>query len=89
MRIDISWRMRRFIERSVARTVASIYSWGNVDQKFPNDKKISEYFMAYEATKVFVIQKNKTQFTNNLHIFYAQTYYRSMQCCRKLFLIGG
>ena len=35
------------------RAVASMYSWGGVGQKFPNDQKISEYFMAYEATKVF------------------------------------
>ena len=27
----------------------------------PNDEKISEYFMAYEATKVFAIRKMKTQ----------------------------
>jgi hypothetical protein len=27
-------------------------------------KKISEYFMAYEATKVFAIRKMKMQFTN-------------------------
>jgi hypothetical protein len=33
-------------------------------QKFPNDEKVSEYFMAYEATKVFTIWKMKTQFTN-------------------------
>jgi hypothetical protein len=55
-------------------------------------KKMSEYFMAYEATKVFAIHKMKTQFTNKnirIRIFYAQTYYRSMQCRRKLFLIGG
>jgi hypothetical protein len=51
-------------------------------------KKISEYFMAYEATKMFAIRKMKMQFTNkNTH--YANTYYRSMQCGRKLFLIGG
>jgi hypothetical protein len=31
-------------------------------------KKISEYFMAYEATKVFAIRKMKMQFTNkNTH----------------------
>jgi hypothetical protein len=53
-------------------------------------KEISEYSMAYEAKKVFSIRKMKTQFTNrNTLIFYAQAYYRSMQCRRKLFLIGG
>jgi hypothetical protein len=52
-------------------------------------KKMSEYFMAYEAAKVFVIWKMKTQFTKKIRIFYAQTYYRSMQCRRKLFFIGG
>ena len=32
-------------------------------------KEISEYFMTYEATKVFAIWKMKTQFTNkNTHI---------------------
>ena len=32
-------------------------------------KKISEYFTAYEATKVFAIRKMMTQFTNkNTHI---------------------
>jgi hypothetical protein len=42
---------------------------GGVGQKFPNDEKISEYFMTYEATKVFAIRKMKTQFTNkNTHI---------------------
>ena len=46
--------------------------------------KTSEYFMAFEATKVFAIWKMMTQF-----IFYAQTYYRSKQCRRKPFLIGG
>jgi hypothetical protein len=31
-------------------------------------KKISEYFMAYEVTKVFAIRKMKMQFTNkNTH----------------------
>jgi hypothetical protein len=45
-----------------------MYSWGGVGQKFPNDEKISEYFMAYEATKVFAIRKMKMQFTNkNTH----------------------
>jgi hypothetical protein len=51
-------------------------------------KTISEYFMAYEATKVFAIRKMKMQFTNkntHRHIVYAKTYYRSMQCRRKLF----
>jgi hypothetical protein len=39
--------------------------------------------MAYEATKVFAIRKMKTQFTNkNTHIL-RQTYYRSVQFCRK------
>jgi hypothetical protein len=43
--------------------------------------------MAYEATKVFTIRNMETQFTNtNTHI-YAQTYYSSMQCHRKLNLI--
>jgi hypothetical protein len=37
-----------------------------VGQKFPNDEKISEYFMVYEATKVFAIRKMKTQFTNKI-----------------------
>ena len=60
------------------RIVASMYSWGGVRQKFRNDENNSEYFMAYEATKVFAIRKMKTQFSNkNTHI-YAQTYYRSM-----------
>ena len=32
-------------------------------------KNISEYIMAYQATKVFAIRKMKTQFTNkNTHI---------------------
>jgi hypothetical protein len=45
--------------------------------------------MAYEeATKAFAIRKMKTQFTNKIRIFYAQTYYKSIQCRRKLFLIG-
>ena len=48
------------------RAVASMYSWGAVGQKFPNDEKISEYFMAYETTKVFAIRKMKTQFTNKI-----------------------
>jgi uncharacterized membrane protein YgcG len=52
-------------------------------------KNISEYFMAYEATKVFAIRKMKTQFTKKIRIFYAQTYYRSMQCRRKLFVDWG
>jgi hypothetical protein len=44
---------------------------GGVGQKFPNDeiKTFSEYFIAYEATKVFSIRKMKTQLTNkNTHI---------------------
>jgi hypothetical protein len=79
------------------RAVASIYTWGGggggggggVGQKFPNDKKNSEYFMAYETTKVFVSGKRRRNLQTNIHIFYAETYCRSMQCCRKLFLIGG
>jgi hypothetical protein len=44
------------------RAVASMYSWGC-------RPKISEYFMTYEAMKVFAIRKMKTQFTNkNTHI---------------------
>jgi hypothetical protein len=40
-----------------------------VGQEFPNDEKNSEYFTAYEATKVFAIRKMMTQFTNkNTHI---------------------
>jgi hypothetical protein len=49
-------------------------------------KKICEYFMAYEATKVFAIRKMKTQFINKIRIFYAQTLQK--QCHRKLFFIG-
>ena len=47
------------------RAAASIYSWGGGGGCRP---KISEYFMAYEATKVFAIRKMKMQFTNkNTH----------------------
>ena len=36
---------------------------------FRMTKKISEYFMTYEVTKVFAIRRMKTQFTNkNTHI---------------------
>jgi hypothetical protein len=52
----------------MTRAVASMYTWGGVGQKFPNDEKISEYFMAYEVTKVLAIRKMKMQFTNkNTH----------------------
>jgi hypothetical protein len=51
-------------------------------------KKISEYFKEYEAAKVLAIRKMKTQFTNKNTDIYAQAYYISMQCRRKLFLIG-
>jgi hypothetical protein len=45
-----------------------MYTWGGVGQKFPNDEKISEYFMAYEVMKVLAIRKMKMQFTNkNTH----------------------
>jgi O-phosphoseryl-tRNA(Cys) synthetase len=65
-----TFRMRRatkkiFLEMLAAgrgRAVASMYSSGGVGQKFRNDEKNSEYFMAYEATKVFAIRKMKTQF---------------------------
>jgi hypothetical protein len=51
-------------------------------------KKISEYFMAYEETKVFAIRKMKTQFTNkNTHIL--RTDILQKQCRRKLLFIGG
>ena len=51
-------------------------------------KKISEYFMAYEATKVFAIRKMKTQFTNkNTHIL--RTDILQKQCGRELLFIGG
>ena len=47
-------------------------------------KKISEYIMAYEATKVFAIRKMKTQFTNkNTHIL--RTDILQKQCGRELF----
>jgi hypothetical protein len=50
-------------------------------------KKNSEYFMAYEATKVFAIRKMKTQFTNkNTHIL--RTDILQKQCRRKLLLLG-
>jgi hypothetical protein len=65
------------------RAFAIIYSWGwggggggggggGVQAKnFRMTKKMSEYFMAYEATKVFAIRKMETQFTNtNTHILH-------------------
>jgi hypothetical protein len=57
-----------------SRVVASMYSWGGgggggEEKNFRLTKKISVYFMAYEATKAFAIRKMKTQFTNkNTHI---------------------
>ena len=51
-------------------------------------KKISENFMAYEATKVFAIRKMKMQFTNkNTHIL--PTDILQKRFGRKLFFIGG
>ena len=45
-------------------------------------KKNSEYFMAYEATKVFAIRNMKTQFTNkNTHIL--RTDYEICNCTTK------
>ena len=41
-----------------------MYSWGVYAKNFRMTKKISKYFMAYEATKVFAIRKMKMQFTN-------------------------
>jgi hypothetical protein len=56
------------------RAVASMYSWGGGGGEAKNyrmTKKIYEYFMAYEATKVFAIRKMKTRFTNkNMHILH-------------------
>jgi hypothetical protein len=47
-------------------------------------KKISEYFMAYEATKVFAIRKMKTQFTNkNTHISTIKIENRSQKISKK------
>jgi hypothetical protein len=39
----------------------SMYSWGASGKIFQMTKKISESFMAYEATKVFGIWKMKMQ----------------------------
>jgi hypothetical protein len=53
-------------------------------------KTSSEYFMAYEATKVFAIRKMKTQFTNkNTHILRIDILHKHAVSYRKLFLIGG
>ena len=63
----IQWMLHNPFEDS--RAVASMYSWGGVGQKFPNDEKNFRIFhVAYEATKVFAIRKMKMQFTNkNTH----------------------
>ena len=63
--------------------------WDLIQSKnFRMMKNISEYFMAYEARKVFAIRKMKTQFTNkNTHIL--RTNILQKQCRRKLFFIGG
>jgi hypothetical protein len=75
------------VDKSVSRAVASMYSWGGVGQKFPNDETISEYIMAYLATKVLAIRKMKTQFTNkNTHIL--RTDILQKQCGRELLFIG-
>jgi hypothetical protein len=51
-------------------------------------KIISEYIMAYEATKVFAIRKMKTQFTNkNTHIL--RTDILQKQSGRELCLLGA
>ena len=51
-------------------------------------KKISEYFMAYEATKVFAIGKMMTQFTNkNTHIL--RTDILQKRAVGSSFLLGG
>jgi hypothetical protein len=56
-------------------------------------KKISEYFMAYEARKVFAIRKMKTQFTNkNRHILRTDILQKQTEACgavERSFLLGG
>ena len=53
-------------------------------------KKISEYFMAYEVTKVFAIRKMKMQFTNkNTHSLRKDILQKHAVPYRKLFFIGG
>ena len=69
--------MKNFIQTTIditSRAVDSMYSWGGgggggvYSKNFRMTKKISEYFMAYEVTKVFAIRKMKMQFTNkNTH----------------------
>jgi hypothetical protein len=71
------------------RAVASIYSWGGCRPKisewrtqFPN---ISWHT---KPQRCLLSGKWRRNLQTKIHIFYAQTYYRSMQCRRKLFLIG-
>ena len=69
-----------------------MYSWGGgggVQAKnFRMTKIISEYIMAYSATKVFAIRRMKTQFTNkNTHIL--RTDILQKQRGRELLFIGG
>jgi hypothetical protein len=77
---------RRMCEPSTAgtsRAVASIYSWGGVvGQKFPN---ISWHT---KPRRCLLSGKWRHNLQTKIRIFYGQTYYRSMQCHRKPFLIG-
>ena len=62
-----------FNQTNSCRAVASMYSWGGGGggcrpKNFRMTKKISKYFMAYEAMKMFAIRKMKMQFINkNTH----------------------
>ena len=80
-----------FSKTSLVRAVASMYSWGGVGQKFPNDEENFRIFHGIRSHEGVCYPENEDAIYKQKYadIVYAKTYYRSMQYRRKLFFIGG
>jgi hypothetical protein len=63
---------------------------GVVGQKFPNDETNFRIFHGIRSHEGVCYPENEdANLQTKIRISYAQTYYRSMQCRRNLFLMGA
>ena len=87
----IFFTISRLHARQESRAVASMYSWGGggVGKKFPNVEKNFRKFHGIRSHEGVCYPENEDAINlqTKIRIVYAQTYYRSMQCRKKLFLM--
>jgi hypothetical protein len=71
------------------RAVASMYSWGCRPKISEWRKKFPNISWPMKQRRCLLSGKWRRNLQTKKRIFYEQTYYRSMQCRRNLFLIGA